>query len=56
METPDDIIRAVALVCPDILPAILTSGAFGTELNDMLTAILSEGMSSVIRQEAMGHY
>ncbi|MFC7066619.1 mannitol dehydrogenase family protein [Brucella rhizosphaerae] len=56
VETPDDIIRAVALVCPDILPAILTSGAFGTELNDMLTAILSEGMSSVIRQEAMEHY
>ena len=54
--TPSDIIHAVALVCPDVLPAALTNGVFGFELNDMLTAMLSKGMSAVIEQEAMGHY
>ncbi|MDT4868565.1 hypothetical protein FQZ97_1035380 [compost metagenome] len=54
--TPSDIIHAVALVCPDVLPAALTNGVFGFELNDMLTAMLSKGMGAVIEQEAMGHY
>ncbi len=51
-ETPGDIIHAVAGVCPGILPAALTDGAFGSALHAMLTDILSNGMNSVIHREA----
>ncbi|MFD1200117.1 mannitol dehydrogenase family protein [Brucella gallinifaecis] len=51
-KTPETIIHAVARICPDILPAELTNGLFGSALQAMLSAILSEGMSAVIKKEA----
>lgn len=44
--TSHDIIHATAAVCPDILPAALTNGAFGSALHDMLADILSKGMNA----------
>ncbi|MBR7652526.1 mannitol dehydrogenase family protein [Brucella oryzae] len=52
IETSEEIIRVVASVCPDVLPAALTDGAFGSALRDMLHAIQSEGMSRVIKWQA----
>src|SRR5690606_18270802 len=51
IETSEEIIRADALVCPDVLPAALTDGAFGSALRDMLHAIQLEGMSTVIKRQ-----
>ncbi|WP_273793714.1 mannitol dehydrogenase family protein [Brucella anthropi] len=51
-DTSEAIIRQVASVCPDVLPAALTGGPFGSALRDMLNAIQSEGISKVIKQEA----
>lgn len=51
-ETSEEIICAVASVCPDILPEALTDGAFGKALRDSLVVIQSEGMSTLITREA----
>ena len=50
--TADDIIRSVALVCPDILPETLINGVFGAMLRDMVDGIQSEGMAAFIKHEA----
>ena len=42
----------LAAICPDILPAPLTSGAFGATLAEILDAILRDGISAVIAREA----
>ncbi|WP_247997521.1 mannitol dehydrogenase family protein [Brucella tritici] len=52
IETSEEIIRAVASVCPDVLPEALTDGAFGSSLRDTLHAIQSEGILTVIKREA----
>ncbi|MGB3347970.1 MAG: mannitol dehydrogenase family protein [Brucella anthropi] len=52
IKTPEEIIRAVASVCPDILPSKLTNGVFGSALRDTLHTIQSEGMPKVIKQKA----
>ncbi len=51
-ETSEEIICAVASVCPDALPEALTDGAFGKALRDLLIVIQSEGMSTLITREA----
>ncbi|HWT62523.1 MAG TPA: mannitol dehydrogenase family protein [Ochrobactrum sp.] len=52
IKTSDEIVRSVAFVCPDVLPAALSGGPFGSALHDMLHAILSEGILKVIKREA----
>ncbi|MGK9085908.1 mannitol dehydrogenase family protein [Brucella intermedia] len=52
IETSEGIVRAVASVCPDILPEALTDGVFGSTLRDTLHAIQSEGILTVIKREA----
>ncbi|WP_114216581.1 mannitol dehydrogenase family protein [Ochrobactrum sp. 3-3] len=51
-ETSEEIIHAVAAVCPDVLPAALVDGTFGCALREMLHAIQSDGILQVIKREA----
>ncbi|PTE12623.1 mannitol dehydrogenase family protein [Pseudogemmobacter blasticus] len=50
--TPAGLIRAVAGVCPDILPEPLQTGPFGAELCALLDNIQTQGMTAVIAREA----
>lgn len=50
--SPAGLVTAVAAVCPDILPAPLTTGPFGAALRDLLGMILRDGMARVITREA----
>jgi len=50
--TSDEVIRAVAAVCPDVLPEKLTEGIFGTMLREIVNEIQTEGMAAFIKREA----
>ncbi|GLK82883.1 mannitol dehydrogenase family protein [Ancylobacter defluvii] len=47
------LLATIAAACPDVLPEAMSTGAFGARLEESLDAILREGMTAVITQEAM---